>query len=556
MESSFDYIIVGGGTAGVVIASRLKQYLPDSRIALVEAGPNAVDHPKVNDVSDYSTTLFQLLQEGLVVDYSTTPQEHLDNRQIMNPAGRLLSGSSGANVGNWMRASTADLEVLAKRAGHERFTFKNMLKYFKRLETHFDANADKEYYGFDGPVHTIGGRRYPLRDILQQSAEKLGHQYNPNATKGDPTGLADFVQCFRATSDSTATRQHSARVYDLSSVHLRCDTPVARILLDDSGRAIGVELLSGEKHYASKEVIVSCGAQKTPQILMLSGIGPKDELAKHNISTIVDAPAVGQNLFDHSALMQYYKLKEPSKGYSIPFMGTARPEYGQGLPIDFSLFANLPTRELLPHLEQDNLDATTKDNQHPMLLDKRCHYMSMTFYNPLLAHPLLYPTVKEDGAHICIMTLHMLPLSRGIITLKSANPNDGPMCNPRFLSTNTDRYILRRAVRENLTLVETEPLASEIESEVAPADPRFPILTSQSSDEDIDMRIRAFAATVAHPMGTCALGTVLDDEFRVKGLQGLRVCDASVFPEPIAAMPSCTIYALAEMCAEIVAGRS
>ncbi|KAF1844328.1 GMC oxidoreductase [Cucurbitaria berberidis CBS 394.84] len=511
MDSSFDYIIVGGGTAGVVIASRLKKYLPDSRIALVEAGPNAVEHPKVNDVSD-PTALIQLLQEGLVVDYSTTPQDHLDNREIMNPAGRLLSGSSGVNVGMWMRASTADHEVLAKKAGHQRFTFNNMLKYIKRLETHFDLEADKDYCGFDGLIHTVGGRKYPLREILQKSAEKLGHRYNPDAAKGDPIGLADFNQCFRATSASTVTRQHSAKVYDLSGVEVFCDTPVARIIFDESRRATGVELLSGEKLYASKEVIVCCGAQKTPQILMLSGIGPKVDLTKHDISTIVDAPSVGQNLFDHSILFQYYKLKEPSKGYSVPFEGTARPEYGQGLPIDFSLIANIEAANLMPHLEQDSLDTRSGD------------------------------------------ALHMLPLSRGTITLKSADPNDGPICNPRFLSTHTDRYILRRAVRENIKLVETEPFASEIEGEAPPADPKFPILTSQSSDEDIDSRIRAFAATVLHPMGTCALGTVLDDEFRVNGVKGLRVCDASVFPDPIAAMPSGTIYALAEMCAELVAG--
>ncbi|CAO2652567.1 Nn.00g008500.m01.CDS01 [Neocucurbitaria sp. VM-36] len=556
MDSSFDYIVVGGGTAGVVIASRLKQYLPDSRIALVEAGPNAVDHPKVNDVSD-PVAWIQLLQEGLVVDYSTTPQEHLDNRAISNPAGRLLSGSSGVNVGNWMRASAADHEVLAKRAGHERFMFKNMVKYFKRLETHFDTGADKEHYGFDGPIYTIGNRRYPLREILQQSAENLGHRYNPNTSKGDQTGLAEFVLCFRATSESTATRQHSAKVYDLSGVDVFCDTPVARILLDKTERATGIELLSGKKLYARKEVIVSCGAQKTPQLLMLSGIGPSDELAKHSISTVVDFPAIGQNLFDHSIFLQYYKLKDPSKGYSFPYVGKVRPEYSQGLPVDFSLFANIPATELAPYLQGDSsLDTTPKDGQHSMLIEKRCHYMNMTFYLPMFAHPLLYPTIKEDGSHIGLAALNMLPLSRGTVTLKSADPKDNPVCNPRFFSTATDRYIMRRAVRENLILAETEPLASEIETEVAPADPKFPVLTSQSSDEDIDARIRAYTATIAHPMGTCALGTVLDDEFKVKGVSGLRVCDASVFPEPIAAMPSCTIYALAEICAELVAGRS
>ena len=165
MPSSFDYIVVGGGTAGVVIAARLKQYLPGSSIALLEAGPNAVDHPGVNDVSDpldWSTHF----REGLMVDYSTTPQVHLDNREILNPAGRLLSDSSGVNFGMWMRASSADLDVLAEKAGSDRFTYRNMEKYYKRVETHFDTTSHSARYGFEGLVHTVGGREYPLREPI------------------------------------------------------------------------------------------------------------------------------------------------------------------------------------------------------------------------------------------------------------------------------------------------------------------------------------------------------------------------------------------------------
>lgn len=534
----------------MVIASQLKQYFPDARIALLEAGANAVDHPGINDVTDPLdwTTHFQ---EGLMVDYSTTPQENLDDRKIPNPVGRLLSGSSGVNAGMWMRASTADLDVLAERAGNERFKYENLLKYYRRVETYFDTTADKDRYGFDGPIHTVGGRKYPLRNALQKSAETLGHKYNP--TKGDPVGLGDITQCWLATSDTTATRQHSAKVYNLDSVEIFCDAPVARVLLDESKRAIGVELISGGLMMASKEIIISCGAHRTPQLLMLSGIGPSDHLTQHGISQIVDSPAVGQNLNDHNVVTQYYKLKDSSKGLARPFNGTMKPEYGQGLPFDFVLFASLPAAEIKRHLKEYGINSDGLNEQNLLLRSHRSHYLSIAWYYPLLAHASAFPTVQEDGAHISLSAFHMLPLSRGTVTLQSANPRDNPVCNPRYLSTKTDRFIFRHAIRENLRLVETEPLASEIEGEVPPADPRFPALTTTSSDEEIDARIRAFAVTIAHPMGTCALGTVLDDMFRVKGTKGLRVCDASVFPEPIAAMPSCTIYALAELCAELIA---
>jgi choline dehydrogenase-like flavoprotein len=548
MDLNYDYIVVGGGTAGVTVASRLKQYLPSSRIALLEAGPNATDHPMVNDAS-ISNVWFPLLQTGLVVDYSTTPQEHLNDRAIPHPAGRMLSGASAVNVGTWMRPSAVDCDLFAERAGSEKFRFGNMLKYFKRLETWYDAGADAEYHGSEGMIHTVGGRKYPLRGILQETAEKLGHAYNSNTTRGDPTGLANFVQCFKATSDSTVARQHSARVYDLSGVDILCDTPVARILLDDSKHATGVELLSGKNLFAAKEVIVCCGTQRTPQLLMLSGIGPHDELSKHGIPVLVDAPAVGTNLVDHSAFFQTYKLKDASLGYAKPFTSTHRPEYTQGMPIDFTLSARIAPDELAPHLAADGLDTRS----HDILAPKRTHFMSLPIYDALFPLPHLYPSVAgTSGAHIDFVALHMLPLSRGTVTLASPDPAANPIINPRFLSTHTDRFIMRRAVRENIALASTAPLADVLEGEVAPVG--FEALGPESSDEQIDERVRAFAMTISHPMGTCAVGTVLDGEFKVKGVEGLRVCDASVFPEPVAAMPSCMVYALGEMCAEIVAG--
>ncbi|OAL05142.1 alcohol oxidase [Phaeosphaeriaceae sp. SRC1lsM3a] len=548
-SQTFDYIIVGGGTAGVVIASRLKKYLPDSRIALLEAGPNAVDHPTVNNVSG-PPAWFELMQEGLIVDYSTVPQPHLANRPIMNCAGRLLSGSSAVNVGHWMRPSRVDCDLLAQRAGSDKFKFDNMIKYFKMIETHHNVGADKDVYGFEGPIGTVGGRKYPLRDMLQKSAEALGYSYNPGAAKsGDNRGLIDFAQNFRATSQTTATRQHSGKVYDLSGVEVICDVTVAKVLFDDAKRATGVELADGATLHARKEIIVSCGTQRTPQLLMLSGIGPAAELEKHDIQLQVDAPAVGQNLMDHNAMIQYFQLKDGSKGYAHPFVGHSLPEYGHGLPIDFNLIGHIPREELSPYLKNDGRDADAS----PLLDEERCHFMSIMFYDNLFAPPGVYADVIDEGTRIAVAAVHVMPLSRGSVTLKSSNPADAPACDPRFLSTETDRFIMRKAVRENLRLVEAAPLKDEIVGEVPPKG--LKALTAASSDAEIDERNGQVATTIFHPMGTCALGTVLDGDFKVKGVEGLRVCDASVFAEPVAGMPSYMIYALAELCAATVAGR-
>ncbi|KAF2120279.1 hypothetical protein BDV96DRAFT_595833 [Lophiotrema nucula] len=550
-KSTVDYIVVGGGTAGVVIASRLSQYLPSADIVLLEAGLYGIDDPIITNPLH---PFHEVVSSRYVINYSTTPQSHCNNREILNLAGRMLSGSSGINVGVWLRASNTDYALVAQKAGHERFTFENLLPYFRKVENYWDKDADAKYHGFEGPIQTVPPRNYPLKSCVQKSAEALGNHYNSDSMAGDPTGLVELTQCYKATSESSATRQHSGKVYDLSKVDVRCETPVTRILFDDTKRAIGVELLSGEKIYANKEVIVSCGSQKTPQILMLSGIGPSSELSKHSIPQVVDSPGVGQNLFDHASITQYFKLRHPEKGFAVPFKGQEKPEFGQGFPWDWMLFNNIAPTHLKPSLLADN--AQGADNwTHPHLQEKRCHYMCIPLYFPMLVTPEYNPNIElMGGTHIALTSLDLLPISRGTVTLRSADPRDEPLIDPKYMSTATDRFILRTAVRTNLLLTETEPLKSEIFGEDPPADPQWPALTSKSSDEEIDARIAGFLQTIAHPMGTCALGTVLDDEFKVKGVQGLRVCDASVFPEPIGAMPGQTVYALAELCADLVAG--
>ena len=208
-----------------------------------------------------------------------------------------VSGSSAVNYGAWTRGHATDFDRWGKEVGDDRWSYRSLLPYFKKSEHwHNEGDDDTAQHGFSGPIHTSsGGRDYPLREPIREALLSTGLEFNPDMNSGNPNGVAQLVENWHK-----ASRQHAALCYRLEGVHVMTNTVVERIRLEN-GKAQGVELLNGEVLTASKEIIISCGAIRTPQLLMLSGIGPHSELVKHNIKPLVDLP-VGQNLHDHGSL--------------------------------------------------------------------------------------------------------------------------------------------------------------------------------------------------------------------------------------------------------------
>ena len=246
-----------------------------SRLHSIERGPNETEHPYV--INPQAAPL--LAQTELVVNYRTKPQAQLNGRSVTNYAGRLLSGSSAANYGAWMRTPADDF--WAKQVGDPRWSYRNLLPYFRRSEHHYDPKDDKQQYGFDGPIHTTSRRVYPLRDSVQQAFIQDGFHNIPDSSAG--VGISPWVENWKDGS-----RQHSSKAFDLSSIRVITGVAVTHVVFDDKKCATGVELSDGRHLYAIHEIIISCGAHKTPQVLMLSGIGPNDELKRHNIGQIVN----------------------------------------------------------------------------------------------------------------------------------------------------------------------------------------------------------------------------------------------------------------------------
>lgn len=447
--------------------------------------------------------------------------------------GWTVSGSSAVNYGAWTRGHAAGFDQWSQEVGDPRWSYAGLLPYFKKSEHWHDDQADATQHGFSGPIHTSsGGRDYALREPVKEALLSTGLRLNPDMNGGDPNGVAPLVENWHQ-----ASRQHAAICYDLEGVHVRTDTIVQRIVFEGN-RAIGVELLDGERLIASKEVIVSCGALRTPQLLMLSGIGPHPELSKHHIQQVTELP-VGQNLYDHGSINIVWKLKHPEKGYAFGSPGFNKPEYANGNPLDWMVSATVPDEDLHQAARADG----TKFEPGP-----RTDFEITPMYAVTAAAPGEMPPM--DGSRITTGILCLSPTSRGTVTLASNKATDNPVIDPRYFTTEHDRAVIRAGMRLTLRAMESAAMEEYIEGETPP--PGMPSISSVSSDQELDRRVEAMSWSWFHTGGTASMGKVVDSQCRVYGVEGLRVVDASIIPLSITAHLQAPLYAIAESAAELI----
>ena len=334
-------------------------------------------------------------------------------------------------------------------------------------------------------------------------------------------------------------------MFDLSKVRVITGVAVTQVVLSDKKVATGVE---------KQEIIVSCGAHKTPQVLMLSGIGPSEELKRHNIRQIVDSPTVGSNHFDHLSIHQAWKLRNPERGLSVGSPAFSKPEYSLGFPLEWIATYSVPTPVLSAALHETFQTQPSPVSFSSTQFLNRSHIGFIVAYAPMNLGERY--DVPLDGSHVSTGVLLYQPISRGRITLASNDPAAEPIVDPGYYSTLADQEMLRSGVRRIARVMETPAAREIIEAETPPKG--MPILTPNSSDEDIDARIRAYSEVWHHAGRTAAMGkdiqsSVVDGEFRVHGTDHLRVVDASVFPGPISATPQATVYAMAGLATEPIA---
>jgi choline dehydrogenase-like flavoprotein len=528
-----DYIIVGAGSAGCVLANRLTE---DSaaRVLLLEAGGRD-RHPFIH----VPLGMGKLHDWGLFDwGYHTDPEANLNRRKIEAARGKVLGGSSSINVMAYTRGHAGDYDRWAQK-GARGWSYAEVLPYFKRCETWEDG--ENPWRGGNGPLGTQWAKTDdPLYDAWLEAAAAAGYPITPDYNGGQQEGFGRgqyTIRNGRRSSAATAFLKPAKRRSNLTVV---TGAHATRVLLDGT-RADGVEYLhNGQivRAHAEREVILAAGAFNTPQLLMLSGIGPSGHLAEVGINPVIDAP-VGRNLQDHLAVLLTYTRPRPGRFHREMRLDRMTASMlrayvfgtGPGTVVPGGLHAFIKTRTELAVPDIEFMFRGLPTHAH----------LWMPGWKPPYA----------DGFGIRPALLH--PDSRGEILLRSADPKAPPRIVYNFLTAPNDLPTLREGFRRARDVAHQRALDSYRGEEASPG-------LGVKTDVEIDTFLRKQLVTAHHPCATCPMGigpdAVLDPELRVRGAEKLRVVDASAMPDLVGAHINACVLMLAEKASDIIRGRA
>jgi choline dehydrogenase len=527
---AFDYVVVGAGTAGCVLAARLSEDR-DVRVALIEAG--AMDrHPFIHIPAAVAAAISL---HHLNWRFTTVPQQHLAGRSIPIPRGHVVGGSGSINGMVYFRGHPTDFDDWAA-AGNPGWSYREVLPYFLRSESN-ESYPDSPYHGHGGPINVKHIKRpNPMTPAFLAAMNELGFKRNEDFNGPNSEGYGPrqgTILNGRRVSTATAYLKPASK---RSNLVILTNTRALEIDIENR-RAVGVHVLTESGHRrlgARREVIVAAGAILSPQLLMVSGVGHQEELLAVGVKVKHHLPGVGANYHDHLAIAVLMEMRNAAS-YGISWRAAPRDllnilEYAlfRSGPLASNVFEATGFVRTLPELPRPDIQVVFQAARR----------------NP---HPFPFPL----GHGFAISIVGLYPKSRGRVRLASSDPRAAPLVDPQLLSHPDDVAMMLRGLKIGRRVTRAASFARYRAVEVQPG-------AAVQDDATLVDYIRRAAATVHHPCGSCRMGSdansVVDEKLRVRGIEALRVADASVFPSVVGGNTNAAVVMIAEKAADMIRG--